>query len=373
MPLMRKRFSDGGHMTNDTALTRRAFAAAAGSVLLAGCAGGTTESAEQSEEADVSQDTARDARDSGYFFDFITTLGPFDEVTGTASETPGTVESLSYTCHAYAIEATDGVEDLMVDKTLNVYLPNGYDPSRPYDVLYVLHGTGGMQDYWFGEPVSGMDDYHAEPTLNMLDTMHDQGLFGDVIIVAPTYYSIPDGYDIDATFMGSMAGGDPYADEWPVHFWKELRADIIPLVEAAYSTHAAGDVSEERLVSTRDHRGFAGLSRGSKTVMSSGMTHCADLFGYFGCYSGAWADFDAFKEALEGEFASKPIRFWYNGNGSKDFSLENHEQFVAQALEEMPGTFVDGENYAWVSFPGGEHAYNCWALDLYNTLLAFFR
>ena len=341
----------------DTALTRRSFVVAS-AFALAGCSGGASAPEPEGDQ----MNSSRSARDSAYPFDFITTLGPFDEVTGTASPTPGSVESLSYTCHSYAIEATDGVEDVMVDKTMNVYLPSDYDPSRSYDALYILHGTGGMQDYWFGEPVSGMDDYHAEPTLNMLDTMHDQGLFGDVIIVAPTYYSIPEGSGIDNTFMGSMAGGDPYADAWPVHFWRELREDIIPLIEVTYPVRPE-----------RDHRGFAGLSRGSMTVLNSGMLHCTDLFGYFGCFSGAWCDFGAFKDAIEGEYADDPIRFWYNGNGSKDFSLENHEQFVAQALEEMPGSFVDGENYAWVSFPGGEHAYNCWALDLYNCLLAFFR
>lgn len=334
----------------NTNLTRRSFVAAS-ALALSAC----------DNDAESEPEPAPSRERATYPFDFITTLGAFEGLTGTASSTPGTVETLSYTCHAYAIEATDGVEDVMVDKALNVYLPADYDPARSYSALYLLHGTGGMQDYWLGDPVTATDDYHGELTQNLLDTTHDQGLFGDVIIVAPTYYSIPEGYDIDNTFMGSMAGGDPYADEWPLHFWHELRDDIVPLVEATYP-----------VVADRDHRGFAGLSRGSKTVMSSGMTHCCDLFAYFGCFSGAWTDFDAFKGAIEGEFADFPIRFWYNGNGSKDFSLEDHETFVARALAEMPDSFVDGENYAWVSFPGGEHAYNCWALDLYNCLLAFF-
>lgn len=345
-------------------LTRRTFIAAAAAAL-AGCAGGGP--------AGEPAEAPSRSRDASYPFDFITTLGPFDELSTTVSATPGTVESLSYTCHAYAIEGQDGVDGIMVDKTLNVYLPNGYDPARPHDMLYLLHGTGGMQDYWFGEPVSGTDDYHGEPTLNILDGMRDAGLIGDVIVVSPTYYSIPEGYDIDNTFMGSMLGGDPYADAWPLYFWQELRNDIIPLVESTFATHAQGDVSEGNLVATRDHRGFAGLSRGSMTVMNSGLMHCTDIFSYFGSYSGAWADVDSFVEALEGEFADYPVRFWYNANGSKDFSLDNHERFVAQVLERLPERFVDGENYAWVSFPGGEHAYNCWALDLYNSLLAFFK
>ena len=340
-------------------LTRRSFVTMAGALALAGCAG-TSGQPDATQQDDADGVPAR-TRESSYPFDFITTLGAFDELVATPSEAPGTVETLSYTTHAYAIEATDGVDGVMVDKQLNVWLPGDYDPTRTYDALYLLHGTGGMQDYWLGEPVTATGDYHGDTTQNLLDTMHDQGLFGDVIVVSPTYYSIPEGYEIDNTFMGSMAGGDPYADAWPLHFWRELREDIVPLVEATYPVTA-----------DRDHRGFAGLSRGSMTVMNSGLMHCCDLFSYFGSFSGAWADVDSFVEALEGEFADYPVRFWYNGNGSKDFSLENHEQFVAQVLERMPERFVDGENYAWVSFPGGEHAYNCWALDLYNCLLAFF-
>lgn len=341
----------------DALPSRRAFVAAA-ALALAGCAGGGEEL-----PAEAAAPAAQPGpRDVSYPYDFITTLGAFDELVAAASPTPGRVETLAYRCHAYAVEEADGAADVMVDKSMNVYLPSDYDPAREYAALYLLHGTGGMQDYWLGEGVSGMDDYHGADTQNLLDAMHDQGLFGDVIVVAPTYYSIPEGAGIDATFMGSMAGGDPYADEWPLHFWRELRDDIIPLIEANYP-----------VVADRDHRGFAGLSRGSKTVMSSGMTRCSDLFAYFGCFSGAWSDFSAFKDALEGEFAGDPIRFWYNGNGSRDFSLEDHEAFVAQALAEMPERFVDGENYAWVCFPGGGHEYRCWALDLYNCLLAFFR
>lgn len=61
------------------------------------------------------------------------------------------------------------------------------------------------------------------------------------------------------------------------------------------------NVSEENLQNTRDHRGFAGLSRGSKTTVNSGMMHCADLFAYIGSYSGAWADVEEFKKILNQE------------------------------------------------------------------------
>ena len=41
-----------------------------------------------------------------------------------------------------------------------------------------------------------------------------------------------------------------------------------------------------------------------------------------------------------------------------------------KVLAEMPERLKDGENYAWVSFPGGEHAYNCWALRRASASLA---
>lgn len=79
------------------------------------------------------------------------------------------------------------------------------------------------------------------------------------------------------------------------------------------------------------------------------------------------------KEALEGEFAAYPIRFWYNGNGVGDFALPNHEEFRDLTLEQMGDRFVDGENYAFVTLTDGAHRYESWIADLYNSLLVFFR
>ena len=66
------------------------------------------------------------------------------------------------------------------------------------------------------------------------------------------------------------------------------------------------------------------------------------------------------------------IKFWYNGNGSSDFTVDRHEAFRDFCLNEMSDRFRDGENYAWICFPGGMHAFNCWLPHLYNSLLVFF-
>ena len=308
----------------------------------------------------------RDPREAAAFYGrgFVTTLGEGERLFSYASETPGSVEELSYSCHAYAVEEAEGRDDLVVEKRLLVYLPHGYDPAAPHEVLYLLHGTGGDERYWLGDDAGCF----GGSTRAVLDALHDEGAIEPTLVVAPTYYSVPEGFEVDRSF----GGDDPYADLWPLSFWRELKDDIVPLVEERYATHAGRDVSAASLEASRDHRGFVGLSRGSMTSVNSVMMHCLDWFSRVGSLSGAWADVDEFARAVQGDFGGFPVSFWYNGNGNRDFALENHEEFLAGVLEAMPGVFVDGDNLAWVCLPGGDHSYPSWGTHLHNCLRAFF-
>lgn len=295
-------------------------------------------------------------------------------------ENKGTVEHLTYATHSYAMEAvaagdvlkaaddndtTDAIDaaalcgdqtEFVIEKELYVYLPYGYDPSVKYDVVYLLHGTEESAEYWIGETSMGLT------TRKLLDRMIDKGECAPFILVTPTYYSIPE----DKTDFFTDFYAEPLANVWPMYFWMEMENEIMPLIESTYSVYT----NEEN---ARDHRAFAGTSRGSMTTVNSVMMHCLESFSYFGTFSGIWCDFDAFKATLESEeYKDLDIKFWYSGNGTADFSLANHEAFRDQALTEMADRFVDGENFAWVSFKGGAHAYNCWLPDLYNSMLVFF-
>lgn len=301
-----------------------------------------------------------------------------------ACEEHGTVEKLTYSCHSYALEAiatgeweqslsADGSNvkpgipegllpeagtDIMVDKELYVYLPYGYTPDKQYNVIYVMHGGGDNAAYWLTEEGMG------KGTLATLDNMVMRGECEDTIVVTPTFYSNP-GDPQDYAFAGGA---------WPCYFWMELKNDIIPLVESTYSTYAAGDVSEENLIATRDHRAYAGLSMGSATSLNSVMMHCLDMVSWVGSFSGALCDFDAFKAALESdEFKDYPVNFWYNGSGSADMAHDEHRLFCDRALADMSDRFTDGVNFCWIEFKGGSHAYNCWLPHLYNCLRVFFK
>ena len=294
----------------------------------------------------------------------------------------GTVERLTYTTHSYALEAvaagtvvkaaddndtTPAIDretlcgsqtEFVMEKELYVYLPYGYDPAQKYNVIYALHGTDAHADYWVGESAT------AKSAIKMYDYMIDKGECEPCIVVSPTYYSIPeDKMDLFPDYWD----GDALANVWPMYFWMEMRNEIIPLIDSTYSTYASEP-------DARDHRAFCGLSRGSMTTVNSIMMHCLDQFAYFGDFSGIWCDFDAFKATLESEeYKDLDIKFWYNGNGTMDFALENHEAFRDRCLTEMSERFRDGDNYAWICFKGGSHAYNCWLPHLYNSMLVFFK
>lgn len=139
----------------------------------------------------------------------------------------GTVEKLTYTTHSYALEAvasgsylkaaddndtTPDVDrealcgdqtEFVMEKELYVYLPYGYDPSQKYDVVYALHGTDAMADYWIGDNTMGLT------TRKVLDRMIELGECKPVIVVTPTYYSIPED---KAEFFPDFWDGDALAN-----------------------------------------------------------------------------------------------------------------------------------------------------------------
>lgn len=349
-------------------------AAALSLSLLAGCGASAPAS------SDAPAATAAPAS-SDYKWDFAKKNSSIDDLKQPCDE-QGTVVELEYDTPAYAVNDLLGLDETL-HKKVEVYLPYGYDETKQYNILYLLHGTEGetdgpMEEFWLKQ--------WGDTTLPVLDNMIKQGLCEPLIVVTPTYYSRVEEHPLGDAEAKALAEklNDPYIGKegddgereqniWPEYFGQELRNNIIPAVESQYLTYANKDVSEENLIATRDHRGFAGLSRGAMTVARSGLTQNTDIISWFGSYSGVWADFDRFKNAMENDFKDYNINFWYNGNGKGDFALENHKEFRDKTLDELSDKFTDGENYAFVTLRDGGHMYLSWIVDLYNSLLVFFK
>ena len=145
-----------------------------------------------------------------------------------ASEQPGTVVRLDYTTDAYGAEQPGWV---------NVYLPYGYDENgaERYDIVYFLHGTNETQDSLIGD----------EKVKNAIDNMIEVGIVKPFIMVFPTYY-----YDYETRAIDMTAFST-----------KEMRNDIMPLVESTYRTYAE-TTDDAGFIASREHQAFSGYSRG---------------------------------------------------------------------------------------------------------------
>ena len=254
----------------------------------------------------------------------------------------GTLERVEYATKAYA---TDG---RAVTKSAYVYLPYGYDESQEYDILYLMHGTGDDEAYW-------LEEYSYNKT--MVDNLIYYGDIRPLIIVTPTFYTEDDCAD--------------NLDELTYSFRDELRLDLMPYIESRYSTYAqtADDVGFE---ASRDHRAFAGLSRGAVTMFHSAMCASLDYFSWFGAFSGSRTTREEFVSSLQSEeFADYDINYLYVTGGAFDFALPSQIRDYRQLLS-AEDRLTEGVNTSFVSLPVQRHAMGNWHINLYNFLQKIF-
>jgi len=263
----------------------------------------------------------------------------------------GTVERFLYNTRTYDERAS-----LPLAKSAWVYLPYGYNAAKKYNVLYLLHGGGVNEDWWFKM---------FPDTVTILDNMIAQGICEPCIIVTPTYYR---GTDVDRN-----------AEFITEHFRYELRNDLIPAIESKYSTYAAGNITEENLIKTRTHRAFAGLSLGSMTTYRAAFYNNFDLFSWYGPFSGCCGpkgdrsvEVKRIMETLEKGITNQlPLDYMFCCNGDQDIAYEEHVEIMESVLKSCT-LLVPGENYDFFTIPGGVHDMKAWQLHLYHALQIFF-
>lgn len=256
----------------------------------------------------------------------------------------GVVEEITYTTYAYA---TDGRE---VEKTAYVYVPYGYDESQEYDILYLMHGTGDTQAHWLLE--------HPE-NKHMLDQLMAQGEIKPMLVVTPTFYVEED-----------CTGSQEQLNVLTRSFAQEIRKDLMPAVERQYATYAQS-LDEAGFQASRDHRAFAGLSRGAMTACYSGLAENLDVFSWFGAFSGSRMRTDFFQALGEEDVETYPIHYLYMSTGSFDFLLPEQIKDYRNLLEQCPA-LTEGENTMFQVFPMRYHSWGNWNLALYNFLQHLF-
>lgn len=259
-------------------------------------------------------------------------------------EQAGTVQALVYATSAYA---TDGRS---VEKTAYVYVPYGYDESRQYNILYLMHGTGDSERHWL---------LVNEENKNMLDQLIARGEIEPMIVVTPTFYVEDDCTESQKSL-----------DQLTRTFGQEIRNDLMPAVEAVYSTYAES-LDEEGFHASRDHRAFAGLSRGAYTTCYSGFADNLEYFSWFGAFSGSRMEEDFFQRLSSQDTQANPVHYFYMSTGNFDFLLPEQIKNYHRLLNECDA-LTYGENTRFEVFPMRYHSWGNWNLALYNFLQYLF-
>ncbi len=267
----------------------------------------------------------------------------------------GTVEVVNYESHDYTQESRP-----TTNKPAYVYLPYGYDASKKYDIIYLMHGwTGTAQEYF------GMAD--RQQMKNLFDNMIQNGLVRPFIAVSPTWDK-----DNEAKGWGEST------DEVAV-FYNEYENDLIPAVESRYSTYAE-TTDHAGIVASRDHRAFGGFSLGAITTWYI-FEHCFDLQKYFLPMSGDnWhvamfggatypAETAAFLATVVDDSQYKNDFHVWHAVGTADVRYDQtHNQGMAmmQLPEFGPST------YSYHERTNGQHDFNSVWEFVYNALPTFF-
>ncbi|MCR5521566.1 MAG: MarR family transcriptional regulator [Lachnospiraceae bacterium] len=263
----------------------------------------------------------------------------------------GTVEKFTYTTKDYAGDGSD------LEKEAFIYLPIGYDGTKKYNVLFLLHGIGGSIHEW------GLNSAESSKVCTMMDNLTNKGEIEPFIIVTPNGRS---GKEYKSTSFDVMA--------LFYEFGKELRNDLIPYIDANYSTYGTkADGTAEDPEEARKHRACAGLSMGGMQTINIGMCECMDLFGYFGTYSAAPTSYEGAKiaEILDKDFPNEQIYFSYNICGTDDTTALASAVAAVKGLDAKTDRLEDHVNYLWQERPGG-HGWDIWYLGFYNSARLFF-
>ena len=269
----------------------------------------------------------------------------------------GTIESLSYETRDY-VDNSNKTET----KKCNVYLPYQYSKEKKYDILYLLHGTDKQSvdhiNTWF-------DTIQAK---KVLDNMIYNQIIEPLIVVCPNTYSY--GLYGDDTIK-NIKDYSPVKEKSNQNFSNELRYDIVPNVEAKYSTYSSSQ-DEAGLKASRDHRAIAGLSNGARLTLKAGMVSNFDYFSYFGCYSSS-IDSSLILDAFNQEkYDGCKIDYMFNADGIFDFAYNKHRKMVDELLKDGNEWFTK-ENTEYVKITMGYHSARSWRVSLFDSLLRFFR
>jgi enterochelin esterase family protein len=142
------------------------------------------------------------------------------------------------------------------DRDYFVYTPPGYEArrSRPYPVMFVLHGLGDDAERWMNGGAANV----------ILDNLIASGKAVPMVLVTTLGYGVSNGP------AGAMA------PESITGYTKSLLTEVMPAVERSYNVSR-----------NREERAIAGLSMGGAETLYTALNNL-DKFAWIGSFSGAF-------------------------------------------------------------------------------------
>jgi len=232
----------------------------------------------------------------------------------------------SVTRHIYHSAVTEG------ERELYVYTPPAYDPTRRYPVLYLVGGSGSLPLNWIQE---GRVNF-------MMDNLLADGRVEPMIIAIPNNQVLHRNHPRHAELTFDL-------------FERELREEIIPLLDRTYATRADAK-----------GRALAGFSMGGRHAMFIGL-RSGDIFASLGILSAGDENAETlFSTFLQDPAANAKFDYLFVGQGGAEATQPFLNDRVAAFIAALNKHGIQHEYYE-----GGTmaHDWSTWRHLLYYRFL----
>lgn len=241
-------------------------------------------------------------------------------------------------------EITYHSETTGTDRKANVLLPAGYDESKQYPVIYLLHGVAGDHNEWSTNPK------------RVIGNLIASGEVKDIIAVMPNVRAWEKGKDPGSKFDVYSVENFKAFD----NFINDLRDDLMPYMKANYS-----------IAEGRENTAIAGLSMGGRESLYIGLS-MPETFGYVGCFEPAVGVLPYERE--DGLFTEETLKLpdEYNGKNVLLIQKGTKDTTVGDSPLQYHNTLTkNGTKHEYFEVDMS-HEMGAWANGLYNFVKRVF-
>ena len=248
-----------------------------------------------------------------------------------------------------------------VSKTMQVYLPYGYEEDGQYDVLFLFHPRSTDDHFWLeaSHSYAFVEGARQVDAVCLLDNLIEQRLCRPMLVISLSGYL--DEYARD------------HHDSQLIYpqMEKEFAEVILPFVVENYATYAEGP-DREQIRAAREHFGVMGASFGAYLVELSVLAPNFDLVSWY-AMTGGGSVTQRYLEPfwIERGFKDLPIDMLYFIEGERDDMGPVASSYLA--LVKWTEKFTAEENLRFTEIFEIGHDETEWVTALYDTAQRFFR